>query len=214
MKNLLIIGARGFGREIFSLASQCHGYNIEWIIKGYLDDKKDALDSFPGFPPIISSVESYVVEPDDVFVCALGNVVQKSRYVNMIKGKGGTFISLVHTASLIYHGTSYGEGLILFPYTVVTCNVRIGNFVTILPFSVLGHDVSLGDYCHLNSYSFLGGFVKAGSFITINTGATIIPDMQIGNHAVIGAGSVVIKNVPENCTVFGNPARVIKTDQP
>jgi len=210
MKNLLIIGARGFGREIFSLAQECHGYNVDWNIKGYLDDKKDALDMFGDLPPIIDSVENYQIMPDDIFVCALGDVRQKFKYVNIIKEKGGEFLSLIHTTAIIFRDTTFDEGLILFPYTVISCNVTLGKFVTILPFSVLGHDVVLGNFCHLNSYSFMGGFVKAGDFVTVNTGATIVPEMKIGEHAVIGAGSVIIQNVPADSTVFGNPARIIK----
>ncbi len=34
--------------------------------------------------------------------------------------------------------------------------------------------------------------------------------MTIGNGAVVGAGAVVTKDVPENCIVAGNPAKIIK----
>ena len=36
--------------------------------------------------------------------------------------------------------------------------------------------------------------------------------IKIGNNVVIGAGSVVTKSVPDNCTVVGNPARIIRRD--
>ncbi len=209
MNELLIIGARGFGREIYNLAEKCHGYNINWKIKGYLDDKSDALNDYQGYPPIIESVESYKVKPNDVFVCALGDVKQKQKYVKMIKDKGGAFLSLVHNTSTIRNGTKLGEGLILFPFVHITTNVSLGSWVSILPFSVLGHDVTIGNFCHLNSYSFIGGFTRLGNLVTVNTGATIIPGMSIGDNAVIGAGSVVIKDVLENTTVFGNPARKV-----
>lgn len=61
MKNLLIIGARGFGREIYNLALESIGYGTEFTIKGFLDDKKEALDGYDGYPSIISSVENYAV---------------------------------------------------------------------------------------------------------------------------------------------------------
>ena len=56
MKNLLIIGSRGFGREIYNLALESICYGTEFTIKGFLDDKKEALDGYDGYPSIISSV--------------------------------------------------------------------------------------------------------------------------------------------------------------
>ena len=77
MKNLLIIGARGFGREVYSLAKEAQGYHKEFVVKGFLDDKADALNGMGNYPPIIDSVEHYLPEEDDVFVCALGDVVDR-----------------------------------------------------------------------------------------------------------------------------------------
>ena len=37
----------------------------------------------------------------------------------------------------------------------------------------------------------------------------IIGEITVGNNVVVGAGSVVTKNVPDNCTIVGNPARII-----
>lgn len=51
-----------------------------------------------------------------------------------------------------------------------------------------------------------------GDNVSVNTGAIIIGGITIGNNSVIGAGAVVVKDVPENCVVVGNPARIIKKD--
>jgi len=52
MPNLIIIGARGFGREIFNLAVDCIAAGANFTIKGYLDDKSDALQGYQNYPPI------------------------------------------------------------------------------------------------------------------------------------------------------------------
>jgi acetyltransferase-like isoleucine patch superfamily enzyme len=44
----------------------------------------------------------------------------------------------------------------------------------------------------------------------IGCGSIILPGVTIGDSVIVGAGSVVTKDVPSNCIVAGNPARVIK----
>lgn len=49
-----------------------------------------------------------------------------------------------------------------------------------------------------------------GDNVSIGANVTIIGDITIGNNVVIGAGSVVVKNIPDNCIIAGNPARIIR----
>jgi acetyltransferase-like isoleucine patch superfamily enzyme len=39
-----------------------------------------------------------------------------------------------------------------------------------------------------------------------------MPNITVGNHVIVAAGSVVTKDVPDNCIVAGNPAKIIKND--
>jgi len=51
---------------------------------------------------------------------------------------------------------------------------------------------------------------KIGSFSVVGGRAIILPGITIGDHVFIGAGAVVGKDVPDNCMVAGNPARIIR----
>ena len=51
MKDLVIIGAGGFGRELFSAAREAVGFGEQFRVKGYLDANPAALDRFTGYPP-------------------------------------------------------------------------------------------------------------------------------------------------------------------
>lgn len=48
-----------------------------------------------------------------------------------------------------------------------------------------------------------------GDNVLIGTGAIVIGGIHIGNNVKIGAGAVVYKDVPDDCTVVGNPMRII-----
>ena len=50
-----------------------------------------------------------------------------------------------------------------------------------------------------------------GNNVTVGANVVIIGDIVIGDNVQIGAGSIVVKDVPSNCIIAGNPARVIRT---
>jgi len=49
-----------------------------------------------------------------------------------------------------------------------------------------------------------------GTHCFIGCGSIIMPNIVVGNHVIVAAGSVVTKDVPDNCIVAGNPAKIIK----
>lgn len=207
MKHLLIIGARGFGREVYSIACESIGFGETFDIKGFLDDKVDALKGKDGYPPILGSVEDYNVEKDDVFICALGDVNYKKKYASIILQKNGEFISLIHNTVTIGKNSTFGKGCIFSRYASISCDIKIGDFVTISTKAGLGHDVIIGNWCHVGGLTNISGFVRIGDSVTIHPGSNITPHRNIGSNSTIGVGSVVVSNVKEGTTVFGNPAR-------
>lgn len=211
MKNLVIIGARGFGREVYNWALQCEAYNKEWTIKGFLDDNTTALNGFENYSiPILSSVEDYQIQEDDVFICALGEAKFKEKYSSIILKKGGEFINLIRPMVIINStNVKLGKGVIISSFCGISNDTVIGDFVTIQGFSALGHDIKIGNYCQINSYTHIGGYCEIGDNVTIHPGAIILPRVKIGSNSTIGAGSVVLKNVEEGVSVFGNPAKRI-----
>lgn len=212
MKHLVIIGARGYGREVFRLAQKTIEYQRgDFDIKGFLDEKTDALDGVIGkYPPILGPVETYEVQEDDVFSCALGDVYFRKKYSEIIIVKGGEFINLINPLSDINPNVHIGKGCIINSYAVIGSNTKIGDFVSIQSHDVIGHDVVIGNYVSVESAVFCGGFVSVGDFTTLHTKSTIVPHKKIGNNVTVGVGSVVMRSFKDNVTVFGYPAKVIE----
>lgn len=210
MKNLLIIGARGFGREVYAIALESVGYGEDFLVKGFLDDKSDALDGYKDYPPIISSCEAYEIQKDDVFICALGFPNMKKKYASIILEKGGKFINLIHKRAYIGKNTTLGTGCIVGREASISCDIKVGDFVTIQGFSAIGHDAVIGAWCHLNTYSFMGGFSALEDEATLQTGAILVPHKKVGRRSVLGANSVAIKNIKDDITAFGLPAQKVE----
>ena len=209
MRNLYIIGARGCGREVYNFFKECQPNISDVKCIGFLDDKKDALDGFKGYPPVISSVESFTPNEDDVFICALGDPKWVRHYTSIIEEKGGKFISLISPHASIGRNTTIGDGSIIPGWTVISSDIKIGKHVYVGVFCDFGHDAIIGDCCHIGPYTFLGGGVNVGDCVTIHPRVNVLPHKNIGKNAVLGASSVVIRNVKQGQSVFGVPAKVI-----
>lgn len=209
MKNLVIVGAGGFGREIASAAKTVVGYGTAFVLKGFLDANPSALDGFDGYPPVLGTPEDYAMAPDDVFFVALGNVTTRRRIVDLIAARGGRFLTLVHPMASLGDNVSVGEGSYIAHHAVLTADIVLGRNVCVFHQTVVGHDCRIGDCSHVSSQVFLGGGVRVGSEVVIHPGVKVAPFKRIGDGAVLGIGSVVIANVRERQTVFGIPAQPI-----
>ena len=87
---------------------------------------------------------------------------------------------------------------------------------------VVGETTVIGDDVTIYQGVTLGGTGKdvgkrhptIGNGVTIGAGAKVLGPITVGDHSKIGAGAIVLKNVPDNCTVVGNPGRIVKKKTP
>ncbi len=208
-KRLLIAGAGGFGREVFSMAATARGAGVEWVVSGFLSDVPGVLDDFPGLPPIVGGTD-HLAQPDEVFFCAIGEIAGRKAVCQRLLSQGAYFANLIQPHALIASNAQLGTGLIIEAFTGIGAHARIGDFCSILGHTSIAHDVTLGPFVQVSPFACLLGRVEVGEETLIGTHAVILPGVKIGARATIGAGAVVLKNVPEGETVFGVPAVRLK----
>ena len=211
MKHLVIIGAGELGRELYWHAHESIGFNTKFDIKGYIDD-----DYYPESEryvnlqlPLLSSIDNYIIEKDDVFICAVGTVNGREATVEKIKAKGGEFLTIINRTSLIQGNVHIGEGVFIGPYTVIGDSVTINDHVMLNTHSSIGHDAVLGEYTCVMSYVDITGCCQIGRKVFLASGCHMTPSSKIGEGAYVGIGSVVLRRVKPNTKVFGNPAKNI-----
>ncbi|MDR6196889.1 serine acetyltransferase [Siphonobacter sp. SORGH_AS_0500] len=104
----------------------------------------------------------------------------------------------------IPYKTEIGKGLVVFHGHALVVN----DGTVIGENCVLRHCTTIGNkQLPDGSYSTCP---RIGNNVDVGANVCIIGPISIGNNVTIGAGSTVVKDVPANCIVVGNPARIIK----
>lgn len=209
LKDLIIVGAGGFGRELLQWVKDIN-YRIEntdekWNILGFIDDDPNALEGYACDYGVIGRIRDWIPKEGQRYAMAIANPSIKEQVANMLKTRGAVFARIVHPTASISDYADVGEGLVMYPNSLISVNTKIGDFVTLLSSSV-GHDAEIGDYCTISSYCDITGGVKLEERVFLGSHAAIVPRRRIKKDAYVAAGSVVVSNVKDNARVMGNPA--------
>lgn len=207
-RNLVIIGAGGFGRTVYGIALECEGYGSFYTVKGFLDDNLNALDNFPNYPPIVGKISDYKPSIDDVFICAIGGSSRRT-VTEKLLSQGADFINLIHQTARIRTNVQLGKGNIICPFVSIGVDSSVGSYNIFQSFTTIGHDVIIGDFNRIDTHVTCVSGVRIGNDVDIYTSSVINNGVVIEDGAHVGACSFVIKKVKSGTTVLGVPAKVI-----
>jgi len=207
MKDLYILGAGGFGREVYGWLLDEQKLLTQYRLRGFIDDAPTALDSMPIDAEVVASFSALPDFANAAFICGIGNVALKRKLCEPMRAAGAEFLSLIHPTALVGRNVRLGQGVVLCPRVTLTCDIELGDLVMLNCHSSAGHDVVIQDWVTVSAHCDLTGGTQVGEAAFLGSGVRVIPGKRIGAQATVGAGSVVIRNVPEGGRVFGNPAR-------
>ena len=210
MKDLVIVGAGGFGREVAWLVEQINEVSKEWNLIGFIDENKEMHETLINGYKVLGGID-WLKDKDIYYVCAIGNskirkdIVER---INKFKLKAAT---IIHPSVLINKKyVEVGEGCIICASSILTVNIKLGKHVILNLDCTVGHDAILKDFVTVYPSVNISGNCIIDKCVELGTGTQIIKGKTIGENTIIGAGSVVIKNIEKNRTAVGIPAKTIK----
>ncbi len=206
MKDVIIVGAGGFGREALYLLKQVTAYyNKPWKVKGFIDDNMDALNNVRCDYKVIGTIRDWEVSSDEVFVMGISSPKVKEQVANILKGRGARFLTLVHPMALISEYVQMGEGCIVGGRSVVGDCAVVGDFVN-LAGCMVGQDAKIGDYSTVTGFANVTT-AQIGRRVFVGSHAVVLNGRKVGDDAFVCAGSIVFSNVKSGVKVIGNPAK-------
>lgn len=221
MKNLIILGASGFGREIFwlvreinaGLANSAHQEYSHYKVLGFISEDPDQNWSadVDGLPVLGNDAWAFEnLDRNTVFVCAIGDPQRRKLVAQRYLDAGFKPETLIHPAARMAKSTQIGRGSLVCAGAVLTTDVRLGNFGIVNLNTTVGHDCNIGDYVTLSPGVNVSGAVSLGDLVEVGSGATLVPEIAVGAGAKIGAGAVVVSDLEGGQTYAGVPARALR----
>ena len=210
MKDLYIIGAGGFGREVAWLVERINEVNPTWNLKGFIDDNEKIWGTREDAYEVLGGCE-YLKNLGEVYaVCAVGSAKIRKIIIDKLKNSNVKFATLIDPSVLVSKRVEIGEGSIICAGTIITVDIKIGNHVIINLDCTIGHDDVIEDYATIYPSVNVSGNVLIGECSELGTGMQIIQGKKVAPNTIIGAGAVVVKDCLESGTYVGSPAKRIK----
>jgi acetyltransferase EpsM len=202
MKDVILVGAGGFAKEMLSYIKKNHEYNIVGYVSN--EENSDFTKEFPYF----GIPEKHKLGLDLKYLLAIGN--QKSRkYIIDLLGID-SFDTYIDNSAIVNDTSVIGHGTVICPNVIIGPHVTIGALCLINYNVFIPHDCVIGKFSIFSPGTNIGGEVRIGAGFFSGLSSTIIPRTKIVDNVKVSAGAVVTKSLSKPGTYFGNPAQLLK----
>lgn len=213
IKDLLIIGAGAFSRQIAGAVADVNRSERRWRLLGFLDDDPAKHGSVIDGLRVLGCAELAIESGARLIIgiASWRNRLARRGVAERLALPRERYATIVHPSASIARDARLGAGTAILQNVVIANGSALGDHVLISPNVSLAHDQVLEDFVTIASGAVVAGYVHVGSNSYIGAGSAIRDGVIVHENAMVGIGAVVIHDVPAGCTVCGNPARPMRT---
>ncbi len=180
----------------------------------FLCDDNPALAgrSLLGYPIVTGfekSLKRIQLEDISSVLVAIGANRVRASLAERILEAGLTLFSVRHPSANIGRDVTWMGGTVLLAGVSVNTDTAIGPNCILNTNCSVDHDCRIAAHVHIAPGATLCGGVSVGESTLIGAGSVVLPGIEIGAGVVVGAGTVVTRNIPDNSSVAGAPARLL-----
>lgn len=205
-KKVVIIGAGGHAKVIADIIEKSGDEII-----GFLDDKIEKntiiIKDYKVIGDLNNRFTLAIANSDYEFITAIGDNKKREE---ISKSPNLKFYTAIHPSAQIGLDVKIEEGTAIMANVCINSSARIGKHCIINTGAIIEHDNIIENYVHISPNATLGGTVKVGKLTHIGIGATVKNNVTICKNCIVGAGAVVVKNIEEEGTYVGMPAKKMK----
>ena len=175
---------------------------------GFVDDRPSQRGATILGLPVLGPLAALRDIEHDAVVVAIGDNRLRRELMEKLLALGARLATAIHPFASVARSASIGEGSMISAGAIVLPRAVIGRGVILNTKCSVDHDSAVGDFAHIGPGATVGGNVRIGEETLIGIGATVASGVAVGARSVIGAGAVVVRDVPDDVTAFGVPARI------
>ena len=195
MKDIVIIGAGGVGREVAWIIEEINEVKPTWNIVGFVDENSEMHGKILNGYKVLGGFDTLdKLEVKPYVVVAIANCEVKKNIVARLEEKY-KFATVIYPTVRVSKYIEIGEGSIIYPGVILTVNTKIGNHVIISGNCGIGHDTVIGDYSSVLWGSCFSGYDVIRVECFIGVGCKIAQGIDITSGSRVVTGSVVTEDI-------------------
>jgi sugar O-acyltransferase (sialic acid O-acetyltransferase NeuD family) len=201
---MIIIGYSGHGFVVYGILTAAGK-----PVTGYCDNEAKQYNPFAlDYLGTEDSDAAFAAFKQNGYFIAIGNNNIREKVHQKLTQKNCSPGNAIHPSAVIDPSVVIAaHGVMISANVVINPLAKIGTGAICNTGCIIEHECEIGDFAHIGPGAVLCGNVRVGNNSFVGAKAVVRQGITLGKNVMVGAGAVVVKNVPDNTTVTGVPAK-------